>query len=218
MALRMRDVWPKLDCHYVYTPTGDELPTMNLHWELLERLLGRPLTKVAAPLSLVELTKQQKMLPNFRARFCTRILKVVPYQHWMSQHRPAVSYVGLRADEGGRAGIETDEFTTRYPLREWGWGIREVQEYLRTRGVAVPARTDCARCYNQTLHEWWRLWRDWPAIWESACDDEDRTGHTYRSGQRDTWPASLRDLAQAFCERGEPKQRARNGGCKVCRM
>lgn len=218
MTLRMREVWPELDCLYVCTPTGDELPPMEAHWGRLETLLGKPLIRVGCGVDLVTLTKQHRMLPNFRARFCTRTLKVVPYQHWMQRHLPAISYVGLRADEEGRTGIETDQFECRYPLREWGWGIGEVLDYLAVRGIEVPARTDCARCYAQTLHEWWVLWKEWPAIWESACDDEDRTGHTYRSEQRDTWPARLRDLAQAFRERGEPKQRNREGGCKICRM
>ncbi len=218
LALRMKEVWPDLDPWYVCTPTGDELPPMKAHWALLEQLLGKPITRVGCGIDLVTLTKREKMLPNFRARFCTRILKVVPYQFWMQQHAPAVSYIGLRADEEGRVGIETDKFECVYPFREWGWGYGHVIEYLKAKGVEVPARTDCARCFYQTLHEWWVIWKAWPAIWESACDDEDRTGHTYRSEQRDTWPARLRDLAQAFCERGEPKQRKREGGCKVCRM
>lgn len=217
LAIRMKEVWPQLQCHYVITPTGDELPEMISHWCRLEELLGTPLTRITT-VSLAEMIRKYKMLPNWRARFCTRTLKIVPYLHWMADHLPATSYVGLRADEEERTGMETDLFETRYPLREWGWGIGQVQQYLVSRGVEVPRRTDCARCYAQTLHEWWTLWKEYPEIWESACDDERLLGHTFRSAQRDTWPAGLRDLAVAFRERGEPSQRVRNGGCKVCRM
>lgn len=33
-----------------------------------------------------------------------------------------------------------------YPLSEWGWDLSRVRQYLTERGVAVPARTDCAGC------------------------------------------------------------------------
>jgi len=150
------------------------------------------------------------------------MLKIIPFKSWVCNHLPAISYVGLRADEEGRTGMETDDlglfFSTRFPLREWGWGICEVLAYLNRRGVTVPERTDCARCYHQTLHEWWTLWTQYPDIWASAVDDEDRTGHTYRSDERDTWPASLRELEKAFQTRGEPPQRSRTSECKTCRI
>jgi 3'-phosphoadenosine 5'-phosphosulfate sulfotransferase (PAPS reductase)/FAD synthetase len=215
-------VCPDIAFIFVITPTGDELPPMNEHWKKLEHLLGKPLTVVSPGFTLVELTKKHHMLPNFRARFCTKSLKIIPFLYWVSKHLPATSYVGLRADEEGRTGIETtdlgDQFQTCFPLREWGWGICEVLGYLEKRGVTVPPRTDCARCFYQTLHEWWTLWREYPEYYASAVDDEDRTGHTYRSEDRDTWPAGLRELAEAFKTRGEPSQRNRQNGCKVCAM
>ena len=166
------------------------------------------------------LIREYHSLPSFRMRFCTKALKIIPYQAWLMKRLPLVSYVGLRADEEGRAGIEWDNMfiTNRYPLREWGWGINEVVEYLKSRDIEIPPRTDCARCYNQTLHEWWILRNKYPLIWESAIADEDRVGHTFRSDQRDTWPASLRELGQAFDIRGEPKQRSRRKGCRICSM
>lgn len=200
MALRLREIEPDTDFRFVITPTGAELPPMEAHWRKLEGLLGKPLTVVS---------------PGW-------MLKIIPYLAWLQNQFPAVSYVGLRADEEGRTGMETDDlgllFQTRFPLREWGWGICEVLGYLDKRGVTVPDRTDCDRCYHQTLHEWWVLWREYPERWASAVEDEDRTRHTYRSEQRDTWPASLRELAKAFEERGEPKKRNRDSECKACRI
>jgi hypothetical protein len=222
MALRLRELNPTVDYEFVITPTGDELPPMVAHWKKLEVLLGKSLTVVSPGFTLVELTKKHHMLPNFRARFCTKSLKIIPFLCWVQKHLPAVSYVGLRSDEEGRTGIETtdfgDQFSTCFPLREWGWGICEVLEYLGRLEVAIPSRTDCARCFYQTLHEWWVLWKEYPDFYASAVDDEDRTKHTYRSEDRDTWPASLRELAEAFKTRGEPSQRSRTHDCKICRM
>ena len=223
MALRLQEVEPDKDFKFVITPTGAELPPMSEHWRKLEGLLGKPLTVVSPGFTLHDLTRKWNMLPRFNARFCTKMLKIIPFKSWVCNTQlPAVSCVGLRADEEGRTGMETDDlglfFSTRFPLREWGWGICEVLAYLEKRGVTVPDRTDCDRCYHQTLHEWWVLWTQYPALYEDACQDEDRTGHTYRSEQRDTWPASLRELAKAFQERGEPPQRSRTSECKACRI
>ncbi|MFA5107741.1 MAG: hypothetical protein WC497_05470 [Patescibacteria group bacterium] len=222
MALHLQEIEPEKDFIFAITPTGDELPPMADHWHKLECLLGKPLIIVSPGFTLVDLTKKWNMLPRFNARFCTKMLKIIPFKSWVCNHLPAVSYVGLRADEEGRTGMETDDlglfFSTRFPLREWGWGICEVLAYLDKRGVTVPARTDCARCFHQTLHEWWTLWTQYPDIWASAVDDEDRTGHTYRSEERDTWPASLRKLAEAFETRGEPPQRDRTSGCRACQI
>lgn len=94
-----------------------------------------------------------------------------------------------------------DFATYRYPLREWGWGIEQVYGYLDARGVKVPDRTDCALCYDQRLSEWYRLWKEHPAIFARAEALEAKTGHTFRSPSRDTWPAALKDLRAEF-ERG----------------
>lgn len=220
MALRLAEVEPR-DYDYVYTPTGDELPEMIDHWHRLGELLGKPLTVVSPMITLVELTKEQKMLPNWRARFCTRLLKIVPFEAYVRDVLPAIMYVGLRADEENRSGVEymnNDEMTLRYPLREWGWDLNKVLAYLEHRGVMIPKRTDCARCFYQTLFEWYTLWKDYPEIYESAVDDERRTNHTYRSPQRDTHPAALEDLRKEFEAGYIPKERKRKDGCRFCSL
>ena len=76
--------------------------------------------------------------------------------------------------------------------------------YLDDKGVSIPARTDCARCYHQTLGEWWRLWKLHPDIYTDAEHEEEwvseKRGKTYtfRNPSRDTWPAALSDLRARF--------------------
>ena len=220
LALRLAEVEPR-EYEYVWTPTGDELPPMIEHWKRLEDRLGKSIRRITAPVTLVQLTKEKHMLPNFRARFCTPMLKIRPFQAYMLNNLPATAYVGLRADEESRSGADygLDLYvTTRHPLREWGWGLSEVGAYLASCGVEIPPRTDCARCFYQTLHEWYLLWRDYPNIYASAVDDEDRTQHTYRSPQRDTWPADLRGLSVRFKAGDIPTIRARGEGCRFCSL
>lgn len=220
MALRLAEVEPR-DYVYVCTPTGDELPPMVEHWKRLETLLGKPLLRVRPPFDLKGCCERNHALPSFRMRFCTKSLKIIPYQSWIMQHLPAVSYVGLRADEPGRAGVEWDseaQLTTRYPLREWGWGVQDVMAYLENKGVCIPKRTDCARCFYQTLGEWYALWKDYPEVYADAVAQEELYGHTLRSPQRDSWPAALKDLAREFLAGRIPQSRTRGDGCRICSL
>lgn len=199
MALRLAEVEPNTEWRYVCTPTGDELPDVVEHWDNLSCLLGKPIERVSHKFSLVELMAEMNGLPNHRMRWCTRLLKIETAKAWYAKNAPCIAHVGLRADEPERkGGIFGESVTQRYPLREWGWGLPEVLTYLIKRGVTVPRRTDCARCYDQRLSDWWNLWRDYPAIYADAEAQEVTYGHTFRNDQRDAWPTSLAALAAAF--------------------
>ena len=221
LALRLQEL-NEHDYEFICTPTGDELKPMLDWWNRLEQILGKPIHRINNPKadSLKSLVQIMGALPNHRQRWCTRILKIEPTIAWCIENAPVTMYVGLRADEDEREGIYGPYVNSRFPFREWGWGLKEVWDYLKLREVAdcIPTRTDCARCYAQRIGEWFTLWRDSPDVYEDACRDEDRTGHTYRSPSRDTWPASLRELAKEF-ERG---RKIRGGiptkACRVCSL
>lgn len=230
MALRLQEVEPR-DYIFAITPTGDELPEMLDHWKHLGELLGTPLTIVTSGKSLQGLIREQNALPNWRMRWCTRILKIEPFNTFLHEHQPAVSYVGLRADEpesvrkGMILGGVTD-VTQRWPLREWGWGVDDVWKYLEEKGVTIPVRTDCARCFFQRLGEWWNIWRYYPEIYADAEANEEMTGHTFRSPQRDQQPAGLKELREKFEKEYIPAgahaqlslMDTREQSCRVCSL
>lgn len=228
LALRLAEVEPR-DYVYVCTPTGNELPEMFAHWRHLGELLGTPITPITHRTGLHGVVREQKMLPNFRARFCTRILKIEPYRLWLHQNAPCVSYVGLRADEEGRAGGAYGDIAgveMRFPLREWGWEKADVLAYLEKRGVTIPRRTDCAICYHQRIDEWWDLWKNHPEEWAAGEALEVEIGGTMRSPGRDTWPVAMRDLRIEFESGRTPKAILKRledparevGGCRVCTL
>ncbi len=226
LALRLKEVEPDTDWEYFITPTGDELPPMLDHWARLEALLGKPFIRVTVKeRTLDDLIQIQNALPNFRQRWCTRQLKIEPTIAWCVRNAPILMHVGLRADEDEREGIYGELVKSRFPFREWGWNIGHVLLYLKDRGVTIPRRTDCARCYHQRIAEWRDLWRDYPAIYMHAANQELSTGHTFRSPGRDTWPTALIDLAKDF-ERGRPiRGEGRLGGspskkemCRICSL
>lgn len=229
MALRLTEVEPN-GYIYVCTPTGRELDEMFAWWKKLGEMLGSQI-KPVMEMSFEECLEKNKMLPNFRARFCTRQIKIEPYRRFLIRlcsTGSVVSYVGLRADEEGRAGGAYDDIqgvSMRFPLREWGWGLTDVLGYLDGQGIQVPARTDCDTCFHQRIGEWWNLWKNHPERWARGESEEEKYGHTYRSPGRDTWPVGMKELRARF-EVGEiPKGAGQtdifratmnSGGCGAC--
>ena len=257
MALRLAEVEPDTPFNYVCTPTGDELPEMFAHWRKLGDLLGKQILPVMEG-TLDSCMSDNNCIPNHRMRFCTRLLKIAPFKKMLVAAMPAVSYVGLRADEldreganyGGDTSLQIDGemgVQQKYPFREWGWNLAEVMEYLDKRGVSVPQRTDCARCFFQTISEWYSLWRDHPDLFEKGVQDELKYGYTYRSikkdpdtkepvtrsrslplfgedfkhtvSWRDSWPARLDEMRTMFEMGYKPKDNPhRPQMCRTCTL
>lgn len=223
LALAMKERHPDIDMEYICTPTGNELPDLFAHLDKMEELLSKPILRLGIGKTLEELIDHMAMLPNFRSRWCTRILKIEPTIRYMKA-LPAGSklYVGLRADEPHRDGIYGGDVESVFPFKEWGWGIEEVYGFLEERGICVPARSDCSFCYHQRIVEWRNLWRDYPDLYAQAEAIEERHGHTFRSPGRDTWPVKLVELKGDFASgrkiRGEAKFEEEKDRCRVCSL
>lgn len=231
LALALAEKEPRV-YEYIFTPTGDELPELYAHLERLEGLLDKKITRIICGKTLDDIIEEQGMLPNFRARFCTRILKIEPTIEYMAALPPgSVMYVGLRADEEEREGIYGDDVKCDFPFRRWGWGLKAVRNYLLENDVIVPARTDCGKCYHQRIREWRNLWRDYPERFAAAAAMEERMGHTFRSPGRDTWPVKLVEMGKEFKRgrkiRGDPTGDAGDSSreardlserCRVCSL
>jgi hypothetical protein len=223
MALRLAEIAPQ-DYTYVCTPTGNEPDAMFAHWRKLGKLLGKPILPIVGG-TLVSLIEQQHAIPNWRQRFCTRMLKIEPYAAWLMKQGKCISYVGLRADEPEREGgdyMDIPGVQMDFPMRRWGWNLTDVLGYLKKRGVVIPMRTDCKLCFFQRLIEWWEFWRDDPQGWAEGEGIEAAQGHTFRSPGRDTWPAAMKDLRLRFEAGDVPRETRRDPinemKCRVCRL
>lgn len=229
LALALMELEPR-PYTYIYTPTGNELPEMVSHMEYVESLLGQQIHPITNG-TLVEIIHNNKMIPNFRSRFCTRILKLVPAGRFYDKVQPVVAYIGLRNDEdereGSRPGGDGASIKAKvkqdFPFQRWGWGIEEVWGFLNQKNITIPERTDCAWCFWQKLGEWYNLWLHHPDIYSSAESLEIQYGHTFRSPERDSWPAGLKELRKRF-ESGDVPERSlrmmekRKGICRTCTM
>lgn len=204
---------------FICNRTGNELPDMVAHWANLERLLGQKIEWVTHTSDLIALCEQMHMLPNFRARWCTRILKIEPTIEFMESLAPgSVLYVGLRADEPMRKGLYGEDLQVKFPLRDAGFSESDVWQYLAKRGVCIPKRTDCALCPYQRLGEWRDLWFNNREMYLEGMRLEWETGHTFRSEGRDTWPASMMALALEFENNRPLREFKTDKSCRVCQF
>lgn len=218
LALRLAELEPR-DYEYICNETGNELPAMQEHWSRLEQLLGKPIKRVRYQHDLIGTIRQVMMLPSVFGRWCTRMLKIEPTIKYFESLPPgSILYVGLRADEEERKGLYGEDITVRFPMREWGWNESDVWQYLDSKGVCIPKRTDCAWCPFQRLGEWRDLYFEHPEIYSEGILLEDEFGHTFRSPGRDTWPADLRSLAQEFDNGRKLRNYKRDAACRVCSL
>ena len=224
MAVLLKEQHPEIAYQWVCTPTGNEPPEWFDHMRSLRDLIGPIIPVVGGTLD--GLIRQWKALPNWRQRWCTRVLKIEPFAGYLMSQAPARFYVGLRADEAVREGGDYQQVPNVemvFPLREAGMSLSDVVAFLFDRGIVIPERTDCMLCFFQQLIEWWQLWKTKPEAYALGEEYEELTGHTFRSDERDTWPASLKELRGEF-ERGHIPSRGRQLDlfkgmqCRVCRL
>lgn len=226
-------VFEPAEYDYAITPTGDELPELVEHWALLEDMIGKKLI-VIGERTLQGLCVEHGRLPNHKQRWCTKEIKLRPYYAWLGSLGPVVSHIGLRADEESRPGMifpNVNDVEMDFPMRRWGWDLADVLAFLDWIGLKVPDRTDCALCFWQKLGEWFLLWRDYPDRYERGVQLElyvsqlKGQAYSFRSPDRDSWPASLADLRAEFEKGRVPTQSLKMmdknrqvGACRVCTL
>lgn len=223
MAILLTETRPGISFKWICTPTGNEPPEWFAHMRRLQDVIG-PIEPVMYPGGLAGLVKQWNALPNWRQRWCTRVLKIEPFAAYLTQNSPARFYVGLRADEEAREGGDYQSVPNVemvFPLRDAGMGLSDVRTFLSERGIEIPRRTDCMLCFFQRLIEWYELWRNNLSAYAEGEEWERATGHTFRSPGRDTQPTSLRDLRAKFETGWIPKDTRdpiSEMQCRVCRL
>ena len=103
LAIYMRDREPQME--YVFCDTQKELPETYEYLDRLESYLGKPIVRLNADRGFDHYLKlYNNYLPSSRMRWCTRQLKIRPFERYVGT-APVVSYVGIRADED-REGLE----------------------------------------------------------------------------------------------------------------
>jgi hypothetical protein len=126
------------------------------------------------------LQRYNNFLPSPQTRWCTRQLKLRPFEQWI---RPmleggtkVISYVAIRADEDYREGYSSkqENLTVKLPFKDAGIDKAGVLEILESSGLGLPryyawrTRSGCTFCFFQQKIEWVRLMEQHPGAFEEA--------------------------------------------------
>lgn len=208
LAIYMRERHPELDIDYFFTDTGEELPEVEEFLGKLEGYLGKPIARLNPRRDFrFWLRQYNHFLPNPQTRWCTRMLKLKPFEEWIKPWLGAgdkvTSYVAIRADEDYRAGYaaKADNLFVKLPFREASIDKAGVIDILENSGVGYPkyyewrSRSGCTFCFFQQKIEWVRLRERHPEAYEAAkALEKDALEH----GSPFTWSKgeSLADMEQ----------------------
>ncbi|RRA23386.1 hypothetical protein DF038_11235 [Burkholderia cepacia] len=208
LAVYMRQSRPDLDIDYFFTDTGEELPEVYEFLGRLEGYLGKSIERLNPRRDFTFwLREYNHFLPSPQTRWCTRKLKLAPFEQWVRPWLAAgdrvTSYVAIRADEDYREGYtaKADNLFVKLPFREDGIDKAGVVDILESSGVGYPkyyewrSRSGCTFCFFQQKIEWVRLKKYHPDEFEAAkALEKDALEH----GSPFTWSQgeSLSELEQ----------------------
>lgn len=181
LAVYMRQYHPELEIEYFFTDTGKELPEVYEYIGRLEGLLGRTILRLNPDRDFDFWLKQYNgFLPSPQTRWCTRQLKLRPFEHWvrpmLNDGTTVYSYVAIRSDESYREGYASkhENLIVRLPFKEAGIDKAGVLEILESAGIGLPTyyswrtRSGCTFCFFQQKIEWVRLREQHPEAFEEA--------------------------------------------------
>jgi 3'-phosphoadenosine 5'-phosphosulfate sulfotransferase (PAPS reductase)/FAD synthetase len=127
------------------------------------------------------LAQYNQFLPSAQTRWCTKDLKIKPFEKWVKsefteQGYTVYSYVAIRADEDFRQGLNSKNgnLITKLPFKDDGIDKAGVFEILENSGLGLPtyydwrSRSGCTFCFFQQKIEWVGLKERHPEAFERA--------------------------------------------------
>jgi 3'-phosphoadenosine 5'-phosphosulfate sulfotransferase (PAPS reductase)/FAD synthetase len=191
LAIFMRGKIPQLE--YIFCDTHKELPETYAYLDRLAAYLQRPIIRLNAQRGFDHwLDMYGGMLPSARVRWCTRKLKIEPFEAYVGD-APVWSYVGIRADEQRSGYVSTKaNIQPVFPFKEFGLGLADVERLLEQSGLGLPSyyewrqRSGCYFCFYQRSGEWIGLKERHPELFELAkAYESERGGELFSWRQRE---------------------------------
>jgi 3'-phosphoadenosine 5'-phosphosulfate sulfotransferase (PAPS reductase)/FAD synthetase len=136
LAIYMNRKYPDLDIEYYTCDTGKELEETYQLIKNLENELGKKIKLLRAAGNSTQdpfdhyLDLYGGYLPSSRARWCTKKLKLEPFEEFVGND-PVVSYVGIRGDEDREGYIsEKTNIQSIFPFRKNIWSEDVITKLL----------------------------------------------------------------------------------------
>lgn len=207
LAVYLKQFYPQIPAEYAFCDTGCELDETYEYLTRLESLLGKKIKRLSAfdtlrvppkpgrtPFDLW-LSMYGGFLPNPRSRWCTRALKIEPFELFIGEDK-AFSYIGIRGDENrqGYRPKKPPKFSDRpnivpiYPFKDDNKGLSDIKRILEESGLGLPeyyrwrSRSGCYFCFYQQIGEWQGLRENHSGLFEKA-----RRYETKKDGKEFTW-------------------------------
>ena len=194
LAIYLAQTYPQIPSEYVFCDTDAELTETYDYLDRLAALLGSQIHRINALDYMNVIRKPTRkafdfvlnemysgFLPSPQARWCTRKLKIEPFERYVGDGT-AFSYIGIRADEDRKGYTpkkppvlsDRSNIIPVYPFKDDGIDLGGVKEILEASGIGLPdyyrwrSRSGCYFCFYQQIGEWQRLRAEHPALFERA--------------------------------------------------
>lgn len=250
LGIYMRDHHPEIEMEYVFCDTHKELDETYEYLTRVEAYLGKPITRLSSELGERGfdhwLTMYRGYLPAPNMRWCTRKLKIEPFEQHVGED-PVSLYIAIRADEYREGYISTKpNITPLYPFKEAGITKADVFQILEASGIGLPeyykwrTRSGCYFCFFQRRSEWVGLHENHPELFEKAEAyeklDENYTWVMHESLVELSQPERMEQIRQEEAKRkaqaaarrrpqtlaemftGELGDDAEEAGCLICHL
>lgn len=138
LAIYLAQRHPELDLTYYFCDTGKELQEVYDTLHKLEGFLGKPITWIESASGSDADTAFDHWLeiyggylPSSQARWCTKKLKLEPFENVLVKEDPTISYVGIRGDEEREGYIsQKPNIQSIFPFRKNIWSQDVVKKVL----------------------------------------------------------------------------------------
>lgn len=143
LSIYLKNNYPKLDIEYYFTDTGKELDETYQLIENLEIYLGKKVERLDSAKGSHEdpfdhfLKLYGGYLPSSNSRWCTRKLKLEPFEKWVGND-PVISYVGIRGDEDREGYIsKKSNIQSIFPFRKNIWSEDVIGKVLKNENIPL---------------------------------------------------------------------------------
>lgn len=141
LAIYLFTKYPELQIEYYFTDTGKELQETYDLISNIEKFTGRKVTRIEAADRSHEdpfdhfLKLYGGYLPSSNARWCTKKLKLEPFEKWVGDD-PVISYVGIRGDEDREGYIsKKSNIQSIFPFRKNIWSEDVTRQLLKNSNI-----------------------------------------------------------------------------------
>jgi len=147
LAIYLNNTYPDLDVEYYSCDTGKELQETYDLIDNLEIFLGQKIKVLKATTNEDHdpfdhfLDLYGGYLPSNTARWCTKKLKLMPFEKYIAGEDPIVSYVGIRGDEDREGYISKKRnVQSIFPFRQNIWSEDVISLVLKNDKIPFIAK------------------------------------------------------------------------------